>query len=138
EAVSRGGRRTSPECKLTAGYAFIQRGGYIEAVVEVMFVVAEEPRDLVPYRPPWRTRKAEPRGKAGRVAEREIETHENPGIARHRCRQPLRQEGLCSVPRGRVDKSFARGIDPADPDAVAAGPRHARAAPIDHYKCIEH
>src|SRR3984893_15591393 len=122
KAEARRGRRTSPERKLTAGNALVQRGGDIEAVVKIMFVIADEPCDLVPDRPPRQTGKAEPSGKAGRIAEREIETHENPGIARHRRRQPFCQEGLCCVPGGRVDKFFARSIDPADPDPVAAGP----------------
>src|ERR1700730_7540363 len=138
KAEARRGRRTSPERKLTAGYALVERGGDIEAVVEIMFVVANEPCDLVPDRPPRRTGKAEPSGKAGRIAEREIETHENLGIARHRRRQPFCQEGLCCVPGGRVDESLARGIDPADPDAIAADPRHVRRTPIDHHKRVEH
>src|ERR1700757_2367037 len=99
-----------------------------------MFIVADEPCDLVPDRPPRRTGKAEPSGKAGRIAEREIETYEYPGTARHRRREPFCQEGLCRVPGGRVDESFARGIDPADPDAVAASPRYACGTPIDHRK----
>src|SRR5467141_223816 len=91
-----------------------------------MLIVADEPCNLVPDRPPRQARKAEPRRKAGGITKWEIEAYENPGIARHRRRQPFCQEGLCGVPGSRVDKSFARGIDPADPDTVAAGPRHAK------------
>ena len=48
------------------------------------------------------------------------------------------ENGFCGAPGGRVLESLLVFSMPADPDAVAAGPRHGGRAPIDHHEGIEH
>ncbi len=110
----------------------------IEAVVAVALVVCDQTGDFVPDRPPGRPRQAEPGSEAGGIAEREIEAHQHPLVRRPRRRQPIGEQRLGCMAGRRIDQGFMIAAAPADPDAVAADPRHVRRTPIDDHKTIEH
>src|SRR5215469_1915974 len=138
EVSSRWSCRAAPEWKPATRNALIERGSDVETIVGVALVVLDEPRDLVPYRAPWRPCEPQSGGKALGVAEREVETEQNPLAARCRCSQPFAEQALGGVARRRVREPFTVGCVPADPDAVAAAARHRRGAPIDHDEGVEH
>src|SRR5712691_4478567 len=129
--------RAAPKRKPAAGDALVEQGADRKPVVAVVAAIVQQGSDLVPQRPPWCSREAEPAGEPHRVAERKIETEQHPLMPRRRGFQEVGEQ-LPGEMAGRwvVDALTVRP-PVADPDAVAAGLRPARRAPVDDHVVVE-
>src|SRR5271155_3706535 len=130
--------RAAPERKGVPRDAPIERLGNVETVVAVALVVRNQASDLVPTRPPGWSRQPKPRSKTCGIAKREIEAYQHSFVTRTRRHKPFGDKRLGCVASWRIDQGFTMAAAPADPNAVAADPRHVRRAPIDDHKAIEH
>src|SRR5207248_7511991 len=93
-----------------------------------------------PGAPGWRRIQPDAPRKTGGIAECKVDAEQNSLTARARLRQQFAEQTLRSVACVRIFDQTLRAVvaDGANPDAVAAGLRLARRAPIDNHKGVEH
>jgi hypothetical protein len=129
--------RTAPERKSPVGNPAVQQSADREPVAAVLVVVLDQPGEFVPHGAPRQAVEAEPGGEARGIAEREIEADDRPFAACCNVRQDVGQQQRCGVSGGGVFAALAMRSAVAHPDAVAAGLRLVRRAPIDDDIMVE-
>ncbi len=129
--------RASPERKPRTRDPLVQLSANLETVVAVVLIVVQQQCDFAPQRLPGCAPEAEPGGKSGGVAEREIEAGNDPLAALARSRQHVGEHSFGRMAGRGIAEGLSLRTAAADPDAVAPGLRLVGRTPVDDYEGVE-